>query len=86
MHDPGADDPGRFLVFVTQENLKNLIQYREWFVDGTLKIAAHLFYYIYTIHCLCQDATHLAHFFGPMAHFFETKKHTDLSKSFRNFN
>lgn len=43
MHDPGADDPGRFLVFLTQENLNNLIQYREWFVDGTLKIAAHLF-------------------------------------------
>ena len=57
MHDSGPDDPNIFWVFATQENLKNLVQYREWFADGTFKIAPHLFYQIYTIHCLCQDAT-----------------------------
>ena len=68
MHDSGPDNPDIFSVFATQENLKNLVQYREWFVDGTFKIAPHLFYQIYTIHCLCQDAT------LPMAYLFWDKK------------
>ena len=64
MHDSGPDDPNKFSVFATQENLKNLLQYREWFADATFKIAPHLFYQIYTIHCICQDAT------LPMAYLF----------------
>ena len=43
MHDSGPDDLDRFLIFATQENLTNSVQYREWFADGTFKIAPHLF-------------------------------------------
>ena len=68
MHDSEPDDPDRFLIFATQENLNNLVQHRAWFADGTFKIAPHLFYQIYTIHCLCQDAT------LPMAYFFLRQK------------
>ena len=68
MHDSGPDDPDRFLIFATQENLNNLVQYREWFANDTFKIAPHLFYQIYTIHCLCQDAT------LPMVYFFLRQK------------
>ena len=68
MHDSGPDDPDRFLIFAIQENLNNLVQYREWFADDTFKIAPHLFYQIYTIHCLCQDAT------LPMVYFFLRQK------------
>ena len=64
MHDSGPDDPDRFLIFATQENLTSSVQYRDWFADGTFKIAPHLFYQIYTTPCLCQDATFL------MAYFF----------------
>ena len=63
MHDSGQDDSDRFLIFATQENLNNLVQYREWFADSTLKVAPHLFYQIYTIHCLCQDASLLMVYF-----------------------
>ena len=64
MHDCWPDDTDRFLIFATQENLNSIVQYREWFADDTFKIAPHLFYQIYTIHCLCQDATlTMAYFF-----------------------
>ena len=29
-HDSGPDNPDRFLIFGTKENLNNLVQYREW--------------------------------------------------------
>ena len=58
----------RFLISATQENFNNLVQYREWFADCTFKVAPHLFYQIYAIHCLCQYAT------LPMAYFFEPNK------------
>ena len=31
-----------FLIFATQENVNNLIQYREWFADGTFNVAPYL--------------------------------------------
>ena len=44
IHDSAPDDPERFLVFATQEHLNNLVQYKEWFANGTFKIAPYLFY------------------------------------------
>ena len=32
-----------FLIFATQENVNNLIQYREWFADGTFNIVPYPF-------------------------------------------
>ena len=77
MHDSGRDDPDRFLIFATQGNINNLVQYREWFTDGTFKIAPHLFNQIFTIHCLCQDAT------LPMAYFFETKTDQPIKELYK---
>ena len=68
MHDSGPDDPDRFLIFATKENLP--IQYNiEIGLLMALSKLLHIFFYqIYTTPCLCQDATFL------MAYFFWDKK------------
>ena len=50
LYDSADDDPGRFFMFGTQRNLDMLVDNGNWFVDGTFKVAPHLFYQVHTIH------------------------------------
>ena len=49
-YDSGADDPDRFFIFCSPENLKLLKENKHWCADGTFKVAPVLFYQIYVIH------------------------------------
>lgn len=51
LHDSGADDPNRFFIFSTKENLK-LLENNNLFADGTFSIAPTYFEQVYTIHGL----------------------------------
>ena len=42
MCNSGTEDPNRFLIVATQGNLNNVVQYKDWFANGTFKIAPHL--------------------------------------------
>ncbi len=68
LHDSGADDPDRFFIFGTDENLNILARNGNWFADGTFKIAPHLFYQLTTIHAL-QNGTVL-----PLLYMFLQRK------------
>lgn len=50
--DSGANDPNRFFMFGTEENLNILENHRHWFVDGTFKVSPELFFQVFTIHSL----------------------------------
>ena len=54
LHDSGADNPNRFFIFGTDDNIRLLQENRHWFADGTFKMSPHLFYQVHTIHVLCQ--------------------------------
>ena len=54
LHDSGADDPNRFFIFGTDDNIRLLQENRHWFADGIFKVSPHLFYQVHTIHVLCQ--------------------------------
>jgi hypothetical protein len=42
----------RIFIFGTNENVKVLMNNRNWFMDGTFKVSPKIFYQLYTIHCL----------------------------------
>ena len=56
LHDSGSDDEHRFFIFGTAENLHLLKEHKNWFADGTFKMAPQLFYQVYTIHVLCHGS------------------------------
>jgi FLYWCH zinc finger domain len=43
LHDSGANDLHRFIMFGTQENIDILGRHRDWFVDGTFRVAPRIF-------------------------------------------
>ena len=53
-YDSGVDDPCRFIIFTTMNNLKLLEQYHI-FCDGTFDIAPKPSYQVYSIHCLVEN-------------------------------
>lgn len=50
MHDSGADDPNRILIFTTVANMQKLAASIIMFSDGTFKIVPHQFLQLMTIH------------------------------------
>ena len=53
LHDSGSDDPNRFFMFATSDNVKQL-ENHHLFADGTFRIAPDLFLQVYTIHALVK--------------------------------
>ncbi|RNA19503.1 hypothetical protein BpHYR1_017343 [Brachionus plicatilis] len=51
LYDSGKDDPDRFFIFSTLNDLK-LLENSHCFADGTFSIAPKLFYQVYTIHAM----------------------------------
>ena len=51
-YDSGSDDPDRFLLFTTEENLDILEVNTVWHADGTFKSCPSLFYQVYTVHAV----------------------------------
>ena len=43
LHDSGANDPDRYLIFGTEHNLEMLADKSGWLTDETFKVAPHLF-------------------------------------------
>ncbi|XP_029848582.2 uncharacterized protein LOC115330735 [Ixodes scapularis] len=56
LHDSGATDAERFIVFCSPDMLALLGSSRQWFADGTFKVAPALFYQLYTVHCKVNGA------------------------------
>ena len=42
--DSGNDDENRMFIFGTMRNLELLEEYKQWFMDGTFKVAPELFF------------------------------------------
>ena len=55
--DSGSDDPRRFFIFTTEQNLDLLEGYQNWHADGTFKSCPTLFYQIFTLHAVVNDHT-----------------------------
>ncbi|XP_068213295.1 uncharacterized protein [Palaemon carinicauda] len=51
-YDSGSDDPDRYFIFATHQNLKLMKENKHWMGDGTFKIAPQLFYQLYVIHII----------------------------------
>lgn len=50
LYDSGQEDPQRFLIFSTKENLELLATCDHWCADGTFSSSPPLFSQMYTIH------------------------------------
>ncbi len=69
--DSGSDDPDRFLLFTTEENLDILEVNTVWHADGTFKSCPSLFYQIYTVHAVMNGHT------IPLVYFLLQRKTED---------
>ena len=56
LYDSGREDQQRFFIFSTGENLRLSKENRDWFADGTFKMAPQLFYQVHTIHVMCHGS------------------------------
>ena len=52
--DSGQDDPERYLIFTTDNNLEYLNNNSCWYIDGTFDSCPNLFYQMLTIHVLAN--------------------------------
>lgn len=55
LHDSGAEDDSRILIFATPRMLDVMDRYPHWFADGTFKVSPEIFYQLFTLHVLVQD-------------------------------
>ena len=55
--DRGKEDPNRFIIFTTTQNLDELEFSAKWAVDGTFAACPSLFYQNYTMHGIIKDTT-----------------------------
>ena len=55
--DSGKEDPNRFIIFTTTQNLDELEFSAKRAVDGTFAICLSLFYQLYTMHGIIKDTT-----------------------------
>ena len=55
--DSGKEDPNRFIIFTTTQNLDELEFSAKWAVDGTFATCPSLFYQLYTMHEIIKDTT-----------------------------
>ena len=46
----GQEDPNRYIIFTTTQNLKELNFLAKWAVDGAFAVCLFLFYQLYTMH------------------------------------
>nr|XP_033798636.1 uncharacterized protein LOC117359609 [Geotrypetes seraphini] len=53
--DSGENDERRIFIFTTESNLEVLEQHGHWFMDGTFKVAPHLFVQVFTIHAFVDN-------------------------------
>ncbi|RNA07460.1 hypothetical protein BpHYR1_050795 [Brachionus plicatilis] len=53
--DSGPSDEKRKLIFTTEDNLRLLEKYRDWFCDGTFDISPVLFTQLSTIHIILNN-------------------------------
>jgi len=52
--DSGQEDPERYLIFTTNDNLEYLNTNSSWYIDGTFDSCPDLFYQMLTIHVLAK--------------------------------
>lgn len=57
MGDSGQNDKNRVLYFTTEQNLKLLSKYRDWYCDGTFDISPNIFKQVYTVHIIIRGTT-----------------------------
>ena len=55
-YDSSSDDPDRYFIFATSENLRLMKENKHWMGDGPFKIAPQLFYQLYVIHILYKGS------------------------------
>lgn len=56
LHNSGVTDAERFIMLRSPDTLALLGTSRQWFADGTFKVAPALFYQLYTVHCKVNGA------------------------------
>ncbi|RNA35677.1 hypothetical protein BpHYR1_024196 [Brachionus plicatilis] len=54
-YDTGPSDENRILLFTTEDNLRLLEKYRDWYCDGTFDISPVLFKQLYSIHIVVNN-------------------------------
>ena len=52
LFDSGATDLQRIIIFSTHQNLQYLVQFNDWFCDGTFATGPRLFSQLVTIHAI----------------------------------
>ncbi|CAF1068301.1 unnamed protein product, partial [Brachionus calyciflorus] len=55
--DSGKDDKSRIIIFTTEQNIRLLGTYRDWYCDGTFDVSPTLFKQVYTIHIIIRGTT-----------------------------
>ncbi|CAF1092581.1 unnamed protein product [Brachionus calyciflorus] len=76
--DSGPTDKNRVIFFTTDQNLKLLSTYRDWYCDGTFSICPSPFKQVYTIHIIIRGTT------LPMVYaFLPNKKQVTYKKLFK---
>lgn len=76
--DSGKDDKNRVIYFKTDQNLKLMSTYSDWYCDGTFNISPTIFKQVYTFHIIIRGTT------LPMLYaLLPNKKQTTYKKLFR---
>lgn len=55
--DSGKDDQNRIIFFTTQQNLKLMSSYNDWYCDGTFDISPTIFKQVYSVHIIVRGTT-----------------------------
>ncbi|RMZ96587.1 hypothetical protein BpHYR1_017597 [Brachionus plicatilis] len=77
-YDSGSLDKNRIIIFTTEDNLRLLSQYKDWYADGTFDISPTLFKQVYSIHIIINETA------LPMLYaLLPNKKQTTYKKLFR---
>ncbi|RNA32767.1 hypothetical protein BpHYR1_049728 [Brachionus plicatilis] len=54
--DSGSNDRNRVILFTTEDNLKLLSKFNDWYCDGTFDISPTLFKQVYSFHVIINDS------------------------------
>ncbi|CAF1060993.1 unnamed protein product [Brachionus calyciflorus] len=80
-YDSGSSDKNRILIFTTEENLKLLSKYNDWYAYGTFDVSPTLFKQVYSIHIIINETA------LPMLYtLLPKKKQVTYKKLFRVIN
>ncbi len=64
--ESGNDGENCMFIFGTMQNLELLEKYKQWFTDGTFKVAPELFFQVFTLHASINSrATPLLYILMP---------------------